>query len=374
MTNHRKETELAQIGNKKDENLGSISTPVYFSTAYRHEEIGLGHGYAYSRSGSPTRDVLEDAVAVLESGDDGFACSSGMSAIQLVFSLFEKDNHFIVSRDLYGGSYRMFELFERKYGFTFSYWDGEDEGELDKLVQENTKAIFLETPTNPLMKETDIAQTAKFTNSHDLLLIVDNTFYTPYIQRPIEEGADIVIHSATKYLGGHNDVLAGLVISKGKKLGEELEYLHNACGAILAPFDSWLLIRGMKTLALRMDQHERNAKKIKLFLEDHPLVTDVYYPGRGGMVSFLIAEEILVPTFLKALNLFAFAESLGGVESFITYPATQTHAEIPEEVRNEYGLTNCLLRVSVGIEHEEDLIADLDQALQKCQELYSQKV
>jgi len=374
MVNFRKETELVQIGNKKDENFGSISTPVYFSTAYRHEEIGLGHGYAYSRSSSPTRDVLEEAVAELESGDNGFACSSGMSAIQLVFSLFEKDNHFIVSRDIYGGSYRMFELFEKKYGFTFTYWDGEEPAELEKLVQPNTKAIFLETPTNPLMKETDIAQTSKIAKRHKLLLIVDNTFYTPYIQRPIEDGADIVIHSATKYLGGHNDILAGIVVSKGKELGEELDYLHNACGSILSPFDCWLLIRGMKTLAIRMNQHERNAKKVRQYLQDHSLVTDVYYPGRGGMVSFLITEEKLVPLFLKSLKLFAFAESLGGVESFITYPATQTHAEIPEEIRKEYGLTNCLLRVSVGIEHELDLIADLEQAFQKSEELYSQKI
>ena len=183
-----------------------------------------------------------------------------MSAIQLIFSLFEKDNHFIVSRDLYGGSYRMFELFERKYGFSFSYWD-EKIWQLDQLLQDNTKAIFLETPTNPLMKETDIAATSTFSKQHGLLLIVDNTFYTPYIQRPIEDGADIVIHSATKYMGGHNDVLAGIVVSKGKELGEELNYLHNACGSILSPFDCWLLTRGLKTLALRMDQHERNAKK-----------------------------------------------------------------------------------------------------------------
>lgn len=374
MTNFRKETELVQIGNRHDENFGAISTPIYLSTAYRHDEIGLGHGYAYSRTGSPTRDVLEEAVAKLESGDDAFACSTGMSAIQLIFSLFEKDSHFIVSRDLYGGSYRMFELFERKYGFTFSYWDGDDLGELDQLLQANTKAIFLETPTNPLMKETDIKATSTFAKQHDLLLIVDNTFYTPYIQRPIEDGADIVIHSATKYMGGHNDVLAGIVVSKGKALGEELNYLHNACGSILSPFDCWLLARGLKTLALRMDQHERNAKKVKTYLASHPLVTEVLYPGRGGMVSFLVTDEKLVPTFLKSLKLFAFAESLGGVESFITYPATQTHAEIPEAVRNEYGLSNCLLRISVGIEHEADLITDLEQALEACKSLLSQKV
>jgi len=374
MVSYRKETELAQIGNRKDESLGAINTPVYFSTAYRHDEIGLGDGYAYSRTGTPTRDVLQSGLAKLESGDHGFACSSGMSAIQLVFTLFEKDNHFIVSRDIYGGSYRMFEIFEKKYGFTFSYWNGGNADELEKLIRPNTKAIFLETPTNPLMKETDIKVTSKFTKKNDLLLIVDNTFYSPVIQRPIEEGADIVIHSATKYLGGHNDLLAGVVVSKGKEIGEELEYLHNASGAILAPFDCWLLIRGLKTLAIRMAQHERNAKQVKEYLQAHSLVTDVYYPGRGGMVSFLIQEEALVPTFLKALKLITFAESLGGVESFITYPATQTHTDIPEEERNEYGLTNSLLRVSVGIEHIDDLITDFKQAFEVCNELLKQKV
>ncbi|MFD1928068.1 PLP-dependent transferase [Sporosarcina siberiensis] len=374
MVHFSKQTELVQIGNRKDEKHGAISTPIYLSTAYHHDEIGLGQGYAYSRTGSPTRDVLEEAVASLESGDDAFACSSGMSAVQLVFSMFEKDSHFIVSRDLYGGSYRMFELFERNYGFTFTYWDGREEEQLNEYIQENTKAVFLETPTNPLMQETDIALTAKFTERHELLLIVDNTFYTPYIQRPIEEGADVVIHSATKYLGGHNDILAGLVISKGEKLGKELKYLHNACGSILAPFDCWLLIRGLKTLALRMNQHEKNALIIQQFLEDHSSVTDVFYPRRGGMVSFLIAKEEWVSTFLKSLKLFSFAESLGGVESFITYPATQTHAEIPEDIRKEYGLTNCLLRISVGIEDEIDLVADLQQAFQECEKLLNLEV
>lgn len=361
-----------QIGNKKDEKLRAISTPVYFSTAYRHEEIGLLNGYDYTRTGNPTRDVLETAVADLERGERAFACSSGMSAIQLIFSLFEKGDHFIASRDLYGGSYRLFEIFEEKYGFNFSYWDGDDES-LEQLIQHHTKAIFIETPTNPLMKETNLSFVSKMAKKHQLLLIVDNTFYTPYIQRPIENGADIVIHSATKYLGGHNDLLAGLVISKGEKLSEDLAYLHNACGAVLSPFDCWLLIRGMKTLALRMKQHESNAKKIMQYLKSHRLVTEVFYPGKGGMVSFLIAEERFVSPFLKALKLFTFAESLGGVESFITYPATQTHADIPEEVRIKYGLSNCLLRVSVGIEHADDLIADLDQAFQQLEKKVAQR-
>lgn len=362
---YRLETELVQLGNERNEHFRAISTPVYFSTAFRHEEIGLLTGYDYARTGNPTRDVLENSVALLEKGERAFATSSGMSAIQLVFSLFEKGDHIIASRDIYGGSYRLFEILEAKYGLTFSYWNGESQEELEDLISRNTKAVFIETPTNPLMKETDIQQIARTTNEYGLLCIVDNTLYTPYIQKPLELGADIVVHSATKYLAGHNDVLAGLVISKGEKLNEELAYLHNSIGAVLGPLDCWNLMRGIKTLALRMDKHEQNAKKILPFLQAHPLVDEVFYPGHGGMLSFTIAKESHVSYFLKALKLFTFAESLGGVESFITYPKTQTHGDIPEEIRLSYGLSNSLLRVSVGIEHAEDLIADLQQAFEK---------
>lgn len=362
---YRKETAYAQVGNRKDEHFRAVSTPIYFSTAFRHEEIGLQTGYDYTRTGNPTRDVLEEAIAQLESGERAFATSSGMSAIKLVLALFESGDHIIASRDIYGGSYRLFEVFEKKYGITFSYWDGDCYGELTSYVKDNTKAVFIETPTNPLMKETDIGEIAKVTKKNNLLLIVDNTLYTPYLQRPIEQGADIVVHSATKYLAGHNDVLAGLVISKGEVLNEELAFLHNSIGAVLSPLDCWNLIRGIKTLALRMDRHEQNAKAVVNYLQTHPLVNNVFYPGRGGMVSFTIAEEEQVSPFLKALKLFTFAESLGGVESFLTYPKTQTHGDIPEEIRLSYGLTNNLLRISVGIEHSEDLIQDLDQAFGK---------
>lgn len=365
---HRQETVFAQIGNKREEHLGAISTPIYFSTAFRHQEIGLLNGYDYTRTGNPTRDVLEEGLATLENGEQAFACSSGMSAIQLVFSLFKKDDHIIASRDLYGGSYRLFEIFEEKYGFHFSYWEGEDDDELAGLIQENTKAIFIETPTNPLMKVTDISRTSKIAKQHELLLIVDNTLYTPYIQRPLEDGADIVIHSATKYLAGHNDVLAGVVVSQGEKINEELAFLHNSIGAVLSPFDCWSLIRGIKTLALRMNQHENNARGIIQYLKSNRLVKSVLYPGRGGMVSFEIIDENLVEPFLQSLRLFTFAESLGGVESLITYPVTQTHTDIPEDTRKSYGLSNCLLRVSVGIEHVDDLIGDFEQAFQTISE------
>src|SRR5699024_1148196 len=231
----RQETFLVQIGNKRDEAHRAVSTPIYFSTAYRHEEIGLQDGYDYIRTGNPTRDVLEEAVAKLENGDRAFATSSGMAAVQLVFALFPKNSHFISSRDIYGGNYRLFEVFEEKYGFTFSYWDGEDYEELPKLIRENTKGIFIETPTNPLLRTVDLNEISEFSRKHDILHIVDSTLVTPIIQRPIEQGADIVIHSATKYLAGHNDVLAGLVIAKGKKLCDELAFLHNSIGAVLAP-------------------------------------------------------------------------------------------------------------------------------------------
>ncbi|KLR72247.1 cystathionine gamma-synthase, partial [Geobacillus sp. T6] len=251
----------------------------------------------------------------------------------------------------------------------FHYVDFADLDAVEETITEKTKAIFLETPTNPLMQETDIAAVSELAKRHGLLLIVDNTFYTPVLQRPIEQGADIVIHSATKYLGGHNDVLAGLVVAKGEELCQRLAEYHNAIGAVLSPFDSWLLIRGMKTLALRMRQHEENAKRISAFLREHEDVTDVLYPGRGGMLSFRIDDEKWVNGFLKSLRLITFAESLGGVESFITYPATQTHADIPEEIRIRNGVCNRLLRFSVGIEHADDLIADLAQAFKNMKEV-----
>ncbi|TFJ94169.1 aminotransferase class I/II-fold pyridoxal phosphate-dependent enzyme [Lentibacillus salicampi] len=358
---HHNETVFAQIGNQKQESLKAISTPIYLSTSYRHNEIGHGHGYDYTRTGNPTRDVLEEAMAKLESGDKAFATTSGMSAIQLVFSLFASGDHIITCRDVYGGSYRYFEMLEQKQGFQFTYWSGSDERELAEQIKPETKAIFIETPTNPLMTNIDMTAVSRVAKAHNLLFIVDNTVYTPYLQKPIADGADIVIHSATKYLAGHNDVLAGVVVSKGEKLSKELDYIHNSIGSTLSPFDCWLLMRGMKTLPLRMRQHEDNASQVKTYLESQPLVKNVLYPGKGGMLSFLLKDETRVVPFLQALSLFTFAESLGGVESLITYPATQTHAEIPEDVRKSYGLTNELLRLSVGIEHADDLIEDLKQ-------------
>lgn len=359
------DTKLAQIGNRSEKVTGTVNPPLYLSTAYRHEGIGQSSGYDYVRTGNPTRQILESAINDLEQGDQGYACSSGMAAILTVLSLFQSGDELIVSSDLYGGTYRLLEQGYKKWGLKSHYVDTDQPDEIINAINSNSKAIFIETPTNPLMKQTDIRKVAAIAKEYGLLVIVDNTFYTPYLQKPLTMGADIVIHSATKYLGGHNDVLAGLIVSKGKQLCEDLALHHNGGGAVLSPFDSWLLIRGMKTLALRMDKHESNAKALVDYLANHDAITDVLYPGRGGMLSFRIQDESLVNPFLQSLSLITFAESLGGVESLITYPATQTHADIPEEIRLKIGVCNRLLRFSVGIENAEDLIKDLEQALAK---------
>ncbi|MBP3040235.1 methionine biosynthesis PLP-dependent protein [Bacillaceae bacterium Marseille-Q3522] len=360
---YKVDTKLAQIGNRSETATGTVNPPVYFSTAYRHEGIGQSTGYDYTRTGNPTRAILEKAIAELENGDQGFACSSGMAAILTVLALFQSGDEWIVSRDLYGGTYRLLEENYHKWGLRCCYVNTSAIYEIEENISPQTKAIFLETPTNPLMETADIAAIAKVAKKHELLLIVDNTFYTPLLQQPISLGADIVIHSATKYLGGHNDVLAGLIVAKGKELCQALAKHHNGAGAVLSPFDSWLLIRGMKTLALRLERHEKNAVKIVEYLNGHQAITDVLYPGKGGMLSFRLLKEEWVNPFLQALSVISFAESLGGVESFIPYPATQTHADIPEEIRIKNGVCNRLLRFSVGIEDVGDLIADLDQAL-----------
>ncbi|AZV41560.1 cystathionine gamma-synthase [Peribacillus asahii] len=362
MVMYKKETYLAQIGNRSETTTGTVNPPVYFSTAYRHEGIGQSTGFDYTRTGNPTRQILEQAIADLESGDRGFACSSGMAAIATILALFESGDEWIVSGDLYGGTYRLLEQGFKKWGLGCKYVDTCCLSEIEGAITPQTKAIFLETPTNPLMQETDIRAVADIAKKYNLILIVDNTFYTPLLQQPILEGADIVIHSATKYLGGHNDVLAGLIVAKGTELCDALAFHHNGYGAVLSPFDSWLLMRGMKTLALRMKQHEQNAKALAEYLTNHECVTDVLYPGKGGMLSFRIIDEKAVNPFLQSLQLICFAESLGGVESFITYPATQTHADIPLETRLATGVCNRLLRFSVGIEDYNDLTQDLEQA------------
>ncbi|MFB5673297.1 PLP-dependent transferase [Paenibacillus terreus] len=374
------ESRLAQIGSINEPVTGAVNFPIYQSTAFRHPQLGKSTGFDYIRTTNPTRKVLEEAAAELESGDAGFACSSGMAALQTIFTLFGQGDHLIVSLDLYGGTYRLLERILSKFGVTASYVDTNDLTALEQTRRPNTKAVFIETPTNPLMMITDIAAVAGWAKKHGLLTIVDNTLLTPYFQRPIELEADIVVHSATKYLGGHNDVLAGLIVTKGKELSEEMAFLHNSIGAVLSPSDSYQLMKGMKTLALRMDRHEQNATRIAQYLLTHPLVTDVYYPaleshpgyeiqnrqssGNTGIFSFKVKDARLVEPLLRHIKLIAFAESLGGVESLMTYPAIQTHADIPAEIRDAVGVDDRLLRFSVGIEHAEDLIQDLGGALE----------
>lgn len=373
------ESHLAQIGSIKEPVTGAVSFPVYQATAFRHPKLGESTGFDYARTKSPTRSVLEEAAAQLESGDAAFACSSGMAALQTIFTLFSQGDHLIVSLDLYGGTYRLLERIMSRFGVTASYVDTNDIDAMSALLTPNTKAVLIETPTNPLMMITDIERVAAWAKSKGLLTIVDNTLLTPFFQRPIELGADIIIHSATKYLGGHNDVLAGLIVTKGKELSEEMAFLHNSIGAVLGPQDSWLLMRGMKTLALRMERHQYNATTIANYLLEHPAVEDVYYPalphhpghdvqnkqssGNTGIFSFRLKDAHYVEPILRHIKLIAFAESLGGVESLMTYPAVQTHADIPLEIRQAIGVDDRLLRFSVGIEHAEDLIGDLEQAL-----------
>ncbi|MEN1968608.1 methionine biosynthesis PLP-dependent protein [Lentibacillus sp. N15] len=363
MTERSIETKLAQLGSYSDKATGAVNPPIFLSTAYKHEGLGRSTGYDYSRTKNPTRYLLESAFADLEGGDGAYACSSGMAAIQLIFSLFRSGDELIVTEDIYGGTYRLLDLYAENYQIQTSYSDFSDLAQTEQLITGNTKAILLETPTNPLMQEVDIQQIAELARKHQLLVIVDNTFLTPYLQRPLELGADIVIHSATKYIGGHNDVLAGLVAAKGPKLCEQLAMIHNASGGVLSPFDSWLLIRGLKTLSLRMEKHQQNAQEIAAFLREQPEIADVLYPGKGGMLSFRLQQSEWVDSFLQQLQLITFAESLGGVESFITYPATQTHADIPVAERVRRGVDDRLLRFSVGIEQAHDLKQDLKQAL-----------
>ncbi|MEK3834436.1 MULTISPECIES: aminotransferase class I/II-fold pyridoxal phosphate-dependent enzyme [unclassified Paenibacillus] len=376
----RIESRLAQIGSMEDPATGAINYPIYHATAFRHPRLGQSTGFDYIRTKNPTRSVLEEAAAALESGDAGFACASGMAALTTVFTLFGQGDHLIVSLDLYGGTYRLLERILSKYGISASYVDTNDLDGLEAARQPGTKAVFIETPTNPLMMITDVEAVCTWARRHGLLTIVDNTLLTPFFQRPLELGADIVVHSATKYLGGHNDVLAGLIVTKGAELSAEMAVLHNSLGAVLAPNDSYQLMKGMKTLALRMERHESNALAIARYLQEHPAIAEVFHPGlpdhpgyaiqnrqssgNTGIFSFKVKEASYVEPLLRHIKLIAFAESLGGVESLMTYPAIQTHADIPAEIRDAVGVDDRLLRFSVGIEHVDDLIADLGQALE----------
>ncbi len=373
------ETRLVQIGVGRDERTGAISFPIYPSATYRHPAVGQSTGYDYTRSGNPTRQVLEEGLAALEGGVRACVFASGMAALTTLFLHFSAGDHLIVSEDLYGGTYRVLDQVFAKLGLTASYVDTTRLEAIETAVTDGTRAILIETPGNPLLGVADIAAIAGLCRHHQLLFIVDNTFLTPVLQRPLELGADVVVHSATKYLGGHNDLCSGVLVARDPQLGERLYFLQNATGAVLPPQDCWLLIRSLKTLALRMERHCQSTGEVARWLQRHQRVTAVYYPGLedhpghelsqrqtrgfGGMLSFRVDSPELARAVLEKLRLISFAESLGGVESLMTLPAVQTHADIPEAERLRLGVCESLLRLSVGIESAADIIADLEQAL-----------
>ncbi|HWR39607.1 MAG TPA: PLP-dependent aspartate aminotransferase family protein [Patescibacteria group bacterium] len=375
------ETTIVHAGLVSDKTTGAISTPIYQTATFRHPALGQSTGFDYSRSQNPTRQAVEQAIALLENGAAGFAFASGMAAITAVLMLYRPGDHLIVTEDCYGGTYRVLEQVFCHLGLTATFVDSSNTEEIRQALRPATKAIFIETPTNPLIKIADIRAIVALAREQDreIQVIVDNTFLSPYFQRPLTLGADIVIHSGSKYLSGHNDVVCGLAVAKEAALGEKLFFIQNATGAILGPQDSWLLLRGLKTLALRMRQHQANALQVAQWLQAHPRVTHVYYPGLadhpgksvqdsqadgyGGMIAFTVDSTALPPAILKNVKLLQFAESLGGVESLITFPSVQTHADVPLEVRRRLGVDDHLLRLSVGIEDAGDIIADLEQAL-----------
>jgi cystathionine beta-lyase/cystathionine gamma-synthase len=374
------ETILAHAGLCTDKVTGAVSTPIYQTATFRHPAVGVSTGYDYSRTINPTRQALEKAMAELEKGDRGFAFASGMAAIAAVLMLFSSGDHLIVSDDLYGGTYRIFEKNFKQLGLTVTYADTSNAELVQRaVIPGKTRALFIETPSNPLMKITDLGAIVALARSEHLLAIVDNTFMTPYLQRPLEFGVDIVVHSGTKYLGGHNDVLAGTVVTGSTELSDKIGFIQNSTGGILGPQDSWLVLRGLKTLALRIEKQQENARKIAEWLAQNSKVKEVYYPGLpshpghrvhekqsagfGAMLSFRVPDSAWAERIINRSKLIIFAESLGGVETLITYPVRQTHGDIPVEIREKFGITDDLLRLSVGIEHLEDLIEDLEQAM-----------
>jgi Cystathionine beta-lyases/cystathionine gamma-synthases len=367
---HLEETE------GQNDNYGAISYPIYQTATYAHLGVGKSTGYDYSRLQNPTREQLEKVVASLENGIDAVALSSGMAAISLMMELFAPNDHLIVDADLYGGSIRLFDHVSKKNGIQFSPIDCCRE-DVESHIRENTKAVYIETPTNPMMNVTDIAALAKIAKKHNLLLIVDNTFLSPYFQNPLDLGADIVVHSGTKYLGGHNDTLAGFLVTNKEDIRERFRFLIKTTGAGLAPLDSWLILRGIKTLALRMEKAQANALEIADWLKKQKEVTDVIYPGLpehpgydimkkqargfGAMLTFRLESKAFALSILEKVRMIKYAESLGGVETLITYPTTQTHADVPKEIRERNGITESTLRLSVGIEDVKDLLAELEK-------------
>lgn len=372
-------TICIHAGQQPDEATGAIITPIYQTSTYVQEEVGKHKGYEYARTQNPTRAALEANIAAIEGGQAGYAFASGMAAINAIASMLKAGDHVVVTDNTYGGTFRLFDKVLTKFGLTFSYVDTSRLDLVDQAMTPQTRMLFVETPTNPVLRLTDLAGVAAIAAKHGAALVVDNTFASPVLQRPIELGADMVVHSTTKYLNGHSDSVGGIVVAVKDEHIEWLKFIQNAAGAILSPFDSWLVLRGTKTLALRMRQHNENGMRLAEYLERHPKVTRTIYPGLkshpqhdlaarqmrgfGGMLTFELESEAAARAMLAKLRLMSLAESLGGVETLISHPASMTHASVPADRRAEIGLTDAMVRISAGVEDAEDLIADLAQAL-----------
>ena len=366
-----------------DETTGAVNVPVYQTSTYKQDGLGENRGWEYSRTGNPTRAALEKLIADLEGGEYGMAFASGLAAISTVLSLYKSGDRLIISDNIYGGTFRILDNVFKNFGISYTIVDTSDISEVEKALKEDVndevRAVYIESPANPLLSVTDIEAVSELAKLYKKTVIVDNTFMTPYLQRPLELGADIVIHSGTKYLGGHSDTISGFVVVKNKDLADRLYYLQNAIGGVLAPWDSYLMIRGIKTLGVRMDRHVANAIKIAEWLQQSGYVDKVYYPGLksdpgyevqkkqadgpGAMISFTLKKEYDYKKFFKSLKLVMLAESLGGVESLVCHPASMTHAAIPKDIREAVGITDELIRLSVGIEDADDIIADIEQAI-----------
>ncbi len=373
------ETKIVQGFDDVEPSTGAVSCPIYQTSTFRNTGINSGIKYSYSRCNNPTRDAVGNTVAMLESGSAGFPFSSGLSAVLACFSILKSGDHVVLSNDIYGGTYRQIAEFFPKYGITHTFVPIDDNDAVRAAMKPETRMIFAETPTNPMMTVADIKELSKIAKENNSLLVIDNTFLSPYFQRPLELGADIVVHSGTKFLAGHHDCGSGFVVVDSPELEEHFDYITKTQGAALDPFDSWLVLRGIKTLALRMERHQENALKCAEYLKKHPKVDKVYYVGLpehksyeisksqasgfGGMISFTLKSNKNVNEVLTGGKIITFAESLGGVNSLITYPLTQTHWSIPESIRKEIGITDTLLRFSVGIENCDDIIADLERML-----------
>jgi len=372
-------TSVIHSGIPIDERTGAVNVPIYQTSTFKQDGLGRMRGYEYSRTGNPTREALEKLIADLEGGTAGFAFGSGMAALTAVISLFGSGDRILISENVYGGTFRVLDKVFSRFGISYSIVDTTSAEILDGSFGDDVKAVLIESPANPLMTVTDIRMVSEIAKKHGALTIVDNTFMTPYLQRPLDLGADIVVHSATKYLGGHSDVVAGLAVVKDDDLAQKIGFIQNSTGGVLGPFDSFLLIRGIKTLAVRMDRHVENAEAIAEWLSSNDAVATVHYPGLvtdpgyevnskqakngGAMISFELKDGYDVPKFFESLKLIALAESLGGVESLACHPATMTHASIPKDIREKVGITDGLIRLSPGIEGRDDIIADLEQAI-----------